>query len=65
MLLKEKFDKIKDGYDYLMNLPIASLTLTNAKKHEDELVKLRAKIEEMEAMTPKQMWKSELTNLAF
>jgi DNA topoisomerase-2 len=65
MLLKEKFDKIKDGYDYLMNLPIASLTLTNAKKHEDELVKLKAKIEEMEAMTPKQLWKSELTNLAF
>lgn len=65
MLLKEKFDKIKDGYDYLMNLPIASLTLTNAKKHEDELVKLRAKIGEMEATTPKQLWKSELTNLAF
>jgi hypothetical protein len=48
-----------------MNLPIASLTLTNAKKHEDELVKLRAKIGEMEATTPKQLWKSELTNLAF
>jgi len=65
MLLKEKFEKIKDGYDYLMNLPIASLTLTNAKKHEDELVKLRAKISEMESMTPKHMWKTELTNLAF
>ena len=35
MLTKNKFVKIKDGYDYLMNLPIASLTLTNAKKHED------------------------------
>jgi hypothetical protein len=48
-----------------MNLPIASLTLTNAQKHEDELAKLRVKIAEMEAMTPKQMWKTELTNLAF
>jgi hypothetical protein len=63
MLENEKFDKIKDGYDYLMNLPIASLTITNANKHEDELAKLRVKTAEMEAMTPKQMWKLELANL--
>ena len=63
MLEKEKFDKIKGGYDYLMNLPIASLTITNAQKHESELVKLRAKIVEMEEMTPKKMWIGELTYL--
>jgi DNA topoisomerase-2 len=63
MLAKNKFTKIKDGYDYLMNLPIASLTLTNAKKHEDALAKLKAQIEELEAKTPRDMWQSELQKL--
>jgi DNA topoisomerase-2 len=63
MLSAEKFTKIKDGYDYLMNLPIASITLTNAEKHEKALVDLVRKIGELEARTPKDMWKSELSAL--
>ena len=63
MLAKNKFAKIKDGYDYLMNLPIASLTLTNAKKHEDALAKLKVQIEGLEAKTPRDMWKSELQKI--
>jgi DNA topoisomerase-2 len=63
MLAKNKFTKIKDGYDYLMNLPIASLTLTNAKKHEDALAKLKAQIDELEAKTPRDMWQTELQKL--
>jgi DNA topoisomerase-2 len=63
MLAKEKFAKIKDGYDYLMNLPIASLTLTNARKHETALENLVKMIAELEGKTPKQMWKDELVAL--
>jgi DNA topoisomerase-2 len=62
---KDKFVLIKDSYDYLMNLPIASLTLTNATKHEKELTELRARIAEMESTTPKQLWLSDLEKLKF
>ena len=64
LLEKEKFAKIKDGYDYLMNLPIASITLTNARKHETALEELVKKIAELEAKTPKSMWKDELAALS-
>jgi hypothetical protein len=47
-----------------MNLPIASITLTNARKHEVALEELVKKIAEMEAKTPKQMWKDELAALS-
>jgi DNA topoisomerase-2 len=60
MLESEKFTKIKDGYDYLMNLPIASITMTNVRKHETALEELVKKIAETEAKTPKDMWKDEL-----
>ena len=46
-----------------MILPIASLTLKNAKKHEDALAKLKAQIDELEAKTPRDMWQSELQKL--
>ena len=62
---KDKFVLIKDSYDYLMNLPIASLTLTNATKHEKELTELRTRIAEMESTTPKQLWLSDLNKLKF
>jgi DNA topoisomerase-2 len=63
LLAGEKFDKIKDSYDYLMNLPIASLTLKMAKKHQDDLDELIRKIAELEAKGPSQMWREELQNL--
>jgi hypothetical protein len=46
-----------------MNLPIASLTLKNATKHERDLEELREKIKVLESTTPKQMWKAELEKL--
>ena len=63
LLKKEKFELIKESYDYLMNLPIASLTLTNATKHEKELGELKARIAEMKAKTPKQLWLDDLKKL--
>ncbi len=63
LLTAEKFLKIKDGYDYLLDLPIKSLTLKNAQKHEKDLEDLKQKITEIEATTPKQMWVTELNAL--
>jgi DNA topoisomerase-2 len=63
MLEKQKFARISDSFDYLMNLPIASLTLKNATKHERDLEELREKIKALESTTPKQMWKTELEKL--
>jgi DNA topoisomerase-2 len=63
LLDKEKFSKIRDSFDYLMNLPIASLTLKHAQKHEKDLVDLKQKIVDLEAQTPKEMWLTELSLL--
>jgi hypothetical protein len=63
LLAKEKFVKIKDSFDYLLNLPIASLTLKHAQKHEKDLEELRANIVDLEAQTPKQMWLDELSRI--
>lgn len=60
LLGKQKFVKIKDSYDYLLNLPIASLTLKHAQKHEQNLVELRDSIKELESQTPKGVWLREL-----
>jgi hypothetical protein len=46
-----------------MNLPIASLTLKIAQKHQDDLDELIRKIAELEAKGPSQMWREELKNL--
>ena len=48
--------KIKESVDYLLDLPIKSLTLKNAQKHEKDLEDLKAKIKEIEGIGPKQMW---------
>ena len=60
LLEKQKFVKIKDSYDYLLNLPIASLTLKHAQKHEQNLIELRDSIKELESQTPKGIWLREL-----
>ena len=64
LLTAEKFVRIRDSFDYLMNLPIASLTFKNAQKHENDLEELKKTISSLEKLTGKQMWKNELQNLA-
>jgi len=63
LLTEQKFARIKDSFDYLMNLPIASLTLKHALKHENDLTELRENIVDLEAQTPRGMWLSELKKL--
>jgi DNA topoisomerase-2 len=63
LLEAQKFVRIKESFDYLMNLPIASLTLKHAQKHEKDLVELKQKIVELESQTPKGMWLHDLSKL--
>jgi len=65
LLTAEKFAKIKDGFDYLLNLPIASLTLKYAQKHEKDLADLKAQIADLEGKNAKSLWLSDLGNLKF
>ena len=62
LLEKAGFLKIKDGYDYLMNLPISSLTSSKAQKHRDDLVEIKVQIEQLERMTPQELWRLEIIN---
>ena len=64
LLENDKFVKIDSSYNYLLNLPIASLTLKHTKKHEQDLADLRKEIEVLEKTTAKQMWKSELMKVS-
>jgi len=63
LLTAQKFQKIKQSFDYLLDLPIKSLTLKNAQKHEKDLEELNQKIAETERTTPKQLWLHELQTL--
>ena len=64
LLSAEKFVLIDGDYEYLMKLPISSLTLNNAQKHEKQLEDLLLSISNLERMTAKQMWKTELSKLS-
>jgi DNA topoisomerase II len=63
MLDADRFTKIDGTFNYLMNLPIASLTLKHAQKHEQDLANLRNEISAMESTTSKKMWFTELSRL--
>jgi len=63
LLESQTFAKISDKYDYLMDLPIKSLTLKHALKHENDLETLKKNIAELEAQTPRNMWLRELKNM--
>lgn len=60
ILLEKYFVKISDSYDYLMDLPIKSITVTNARKHQADLEALRSKIADLEKKTPEQLWLDDL-----
>jgi len=64
LLADQSYDKINDSFDYLLDLPIKSLTLKHALKHEKDLEVLKKSIADMEAQTPRGMWLRELKNLS-
>ena len=59
LLEQEKFLKIKN-YDYLLDLPIKSITITNATKHQNEYNVLKEKIKELESKSEKDLWLNDL-----
>lgn len=63
LLLQCEFVKIKDSFNYLLNLPIASLTLKHATKHQNELDNLKQRIADLEKKTAKQLWLDDLAAL--
>jgi DNA topoisomerase-2 len=63
LLDQDKFAKIKDGFDYLLNLPIASLTLKHALKHQKDLDDLKSQIAELEGKNAKMVWLEDLHKL--
>jgi DNA topoisomerase-2 len=60
LLEQQKFVKISDSYDYLLDLPIKSLTSIHAQKHRDELESLKTKISQLEKKTPETLWLDDL-----
>ncbi len=65
LLEKQKFVKISDSYDYLMDLPFKSITVTNARKHQADLEALKTKINALEKKTPEELWLDDLETLSF
>jgi DNA topoisomerase-2 len=63
LLALDKFLKIRDSYDYLLNLPIAALTLKHALKHEKDLEDLRHHITQLEKTTAPALWQEELAKM--
>jgi len=63
LLDADKFVRIDGEFNYLLNLPIASLTLKHALKHEKDLEELRSQIKELEGKTAPQLWREDLEKL--
>lgn len=64
MLEKFEFHKIDDSFNYLLNMPIQSLTAERAEALNKEVKGLEAKIKEYEGLTVADMWNQELDQFA-
>jgi DNA topoisomerase II len=64
ILVDAGFDQIDESYEYLLKLPIRSLTKETAEKHEKELAALRAEIAKTEGTMPHEMWLTDLAALS-
>ena len=49
-----------DSYDYLLKLPMKSLTLSNIAKHEKDLETLQNKYAALEKTYPHELWMADL-----
>jgi hypothetical protein len=55
--------EIDGGFDYLLKLPMRSLTTENIDKHNAELKMLKTKIDSIEKKYPHEMWIQDLSML--
>lgn len=51
------------GYDYLLSMPLWSLTKEKVEKLRNDLAKKKEEIVELEATSPEQLWESDLKNV--
>ena len=62
-LSKADYYKHNDNYDYLLKMPISQLTLEKKENLENEVLKLKNKIEQLKDMSIIKIWESELEEL--
>lgn len=62
-LTKLKFDLIEDSYDYLLRMPISSLTKEVYEKLIQDEKDKKAELAETKKLQPKEMYKKDLLNL--
>ena len=59
----DKIIKINDSYDYLINMPIRSMTKEKLEQLKDLLKKLKDQLNEIKSVTPEEIWKKDLEEL--
>lgn len=60
VLQERKYDKINDGYEYLLSLPVRSMTLGRMQDIYESLKKLKEKEDQTREKKETQMWKEDL-----
>jgi DNA topoisomerase-2 len=63
IMIKHKFIKISNSYDYLIKMPIYSLSLDKIEKLEIKKEELIAKIKVLSDKSPKILWLDDLSEL--
>jgi hypothetical protein len=64
LLKAQQFVQISDSYDYLLDLPIKSLTSTHKQKHRDELESMKKKITLLEKKSAELLWLDDLQSFS-
>jgi DNA topoisomerase-2 len=62
-LEKAEYYKHNDNYDYLLKMPISQLTLEKKENLENEVLKLKNKIDQLNDMSITKIWEIELQEL--
>lgn len=63
LLLKYKFDKIENSYNYLTDLPIKSLILENVKKLEAKLKEKREELDKITNTSIEKLWSADIKSV--
>ena len=63
ILLNYKLDKIDDNYNYLIKMPMDSVSEENVERIKQELTELSKFLVKIEKTTEEEMWLEELTKL--
>jgi DNA topoisomerase-2 len=61
---EEENEEENKSFNYLINLSVSSLSLTNIKKHQIKIEKLLAEINEMKKQKPEEIWEREINEFS-